>query len=604
MNDAKTKLGQMKAYEYDASKFKSELKSKLMREYRAKYGIEEDFRAEVRDRKSFFSFNKLVFTPIMAVLVLAVFISYEYVNKPMTAYAYLKQVEKHNSDLKDGLKVHTIHTVNGYTLDVEVLRDKDGNLEVNVSQEGNEVESFVMHDGVLYVKEDIKPNVEMATEAFVSDESSTIDKAGELTSILNSLVLADLADPQDEWKDIMNRADVTFEEKEDGLVHISYEENLDGKVFVNDFSFRDFAPVRKIRTQKHLDGGVNRSMVAKNNVETIEYRDIKPAETKVKKPSEYVVFVQNKEFNEKMFEFVNTDVDDLVREYNDLSDKESYFAWDKKEKSALPIVEPEVAAMMSDVAEPLLLEGEFEREVKVVRELPTITVPTLVEAPGTVETMGLPVIDLPEHTLSAPVLSDEIKMPQHKALVRDAYLENVFYDLLKDDEHPKLEIREEDVPRLPSVDKHSDDTNDVPKIIEAPHVDVIVPIKELPVIDPPKVDLPSVTPIDRHSEIPAPVDGTEHNGSSDNALDTVDLIDHSIPEPYMAEPMDNPADYIESEPTKTPSYMELLKDKEAMQDDLANRRLQLRMQEQTEQLNPQERVVTPIEPKSEFKRVE
>ncbi|MDP4008592.1 MAG: hypothetical protein Q8P68_05375 [Candidatus Peregrinibacteria bacterium] len=557
MNDAKTKLGQMKAYEYDASKFKLELKRKLMQEYHAQYGIEEDFRAQAPEKKSFFNFNKLVFTPIMAILVLAVFISYEYVNKPMTAYAYLKQVEKHNSDLKDGVKVHTIHTVNGYTLDVEVLRDKDGNLQVNVSQEGNTVENFVMHDGVLYVKEDVKPVVEMMAEAAFVDNVAT-DRADELTSILNSLVLADLADPQDEWKDIMTKDDVTFTEEENGLVRIAYEENFDGKVFINELSFRDFAPVSKIRKQKFADD-VNRSMIARNDVETIEYRELQAIEHKVKKPSEYVVFVQNKEFNKKMSEFVDTDIDDLVREYNDLSDKESYFAWDRKEL-ALPVVEPEVAAIMSDIAQPTI-----------EHELPTIVAPTLVGMPGTIETMELPKV-----------------APGHKTLVRDAYLENVFYDLLKDDEQPKT---------APPTEGRFDG-DEALKIIEAPYVDVITPLeKVIPVSDPHVIDLPKDDLIDKHldvpiSDVPVPVDGV------------VDLIDHSIPEPYMAEPMDKPLDGVEINATKTPSYMELLENRETMQDDLANRRFQLRMQQQTEELNPTDRVFVPTPPKSEFKKVE
>ena len=50
----------------------------------------------------------------------------------------------------------------------------------------------------------------------------------------------------------------------------------------------------------------------------IEYRDIRPVAEEISKPADYVVFVNNKRFNDKMSEFFSTEVDDLVIEYEAL----------------------------------------------------------------------------------------------------------------------------------------------------------------------------------------------------------------------------------------------------------------------------------------------
>lgn len=499
MNDAKTKLGQVKPYSFDADGFKSQLKSKLMQEYKAQYGIEEDFAIEVSESKSFFSFNKLILTPVMALLVLAVFISYEYVTKPMTAYAYLKKVERRNKSLENGFKVNTVHTIDGYTLNVDVKKDKSGDVRVSVRQDGNEVENFVMSDGVLYVKETFDLKQERATE---------------LTSVLSSLMLAELSDPRSEWRDLMERDDVDLSEEEDGSVKISYEESLGGETFVNELYFRDYAPVKRVRVAKTEERRMAlETSVSPPKMETIEYREIMPVAEEIEKPVDYVVFVDNVKFNEKISEFADTELDDLVREYSSLPEKEVYFVWDEM---VLREVEPE----------PVVIESDKHVEA---------------ETP----------------------------------LVRDTYLEEVFYDLLGDDEKPS---------------EPDDGLKEVP-----PAVEVVVP----PVRDFSNIELPRVETekrIDLESDL--------------NDEKTVDLIDHSVPEPYMAEPMDDPLNTnVEEKPKEDtvntaplPSVTDLIRDRSVLQQDLANRRFQLRMERDTEKLNPVERVIESAPPVDEFKK--
>lgn len=544
MNDAKTKLGQVKPYSFDASGFKSQLKARLMQEYRAQYGVEEDFVAEKSENGSFFSFNKLIFTPIVAILVLAVFISYEYITKPMTAYAYLKRVERLSKSLENGFKVSTVHTIDGYTLNVDVKKDKSGDINVSVRQDGAEVESFVMSDGVLYVKEtfDLKQ-----------------ERADELTSVLSSLMLAELSDPRSEWRDLMERDDVNLSEEEDGSVKISYEESLGGGTFVNELYFRDYAPVKRTRVAKSEQ--VNLALetpLSLREIETIEYKEIVPVSEEVEKPVDYVVFVDNPEFNEKMTSFVETEVDDLVREYSALPEKEVYFVWGKQDVIPAPSdAAVDVSTMILRGEEPGLVESDIRARGEILPDLSDL--PTLSE------------VVLPQAELKEPDIEKRLE------LVRDTYLEEVFYDLLEDDE------------------KSSEPDGGLKEVV--PAVEVVVP----PVKDFSKIETPGIG-TERKIDVESDVRETEK----------VDLIDHSVPEPYMAEPMDDPLNGLEGtketgakeepSPEVVPTVTDLIRERETLQQDLANRRFQLRMERETEKLNPVDKVTEPSEPVDEFKK--
>lgn len=565
MNDAKTKLGQVKPYSFDASGFKSQLKARLMQEYRAQYGVEEDFVAEKSENGSFFSFNKLIFTPIVAILVLAVFISYEYVTKPMTAYAYLKKVERLSKSLENGFKVSTVHTVDGYTLNVDVKKDKSGDINVSVRQDGDEVENFVMSDGVLYVKEtfDLKQ-----------------ERAVELTSVLNSLMLAELSDPRSEWRDLMERDDVNLSEEEDGSVKISYEESLGGETFVNELYFRDYAPVKRVRVAKseQVDLALE-TPLSLREIETIEYKEIVPTSEEVEKPVDYVVFVDNSEFNEKMTSFVETEVDDLVREYSALPEKEVYFVWGKQEViPAQSATEIDVSTMTLRVVEPSVVESDAGIEVSpVFPTLPPVDLPERSLPPASSSFSSV------EETEKKPdiekrvdvVIPNTVRVP----LVRDTYMEEVFYDLLEDDEKP------------------SKQDGGLKEVVPTTAVEVVTP----PVKDFSKIETPGMG-TERKIDLESDVRDTEK----------VDLIDHSVPEPYMAEPMDDPLNGLEGtekigakeEPSSAvvPTVTDLIKERETLQQDLANRRFQLRMDMETEKLNPVDRTARPDEPVDEFRK--
>lgn len=567
MNDSKTKLGQVKPYAYDASNFKSQLKAELVRRYRAQYGIEEDFAIQVSEKASFFSFKRFVFAPIMAIFALVAFVSYEYVTKPMTAYAYLKRVEKHNKNLEGGFEINTIHTVNGYELNVNLVKDKTGDIHVSVMSGGFEVENFVMHDGVLYVKEEVGLKEE---------------KAMALTSVMNSLMLAELSDPQDEWKDLMNREDVDFSEAEDGLVKLSYEEDLDGDVFVNELYFRDFAQVKRTRVAKNPE--TVRSIVsAKTSVETIEYGEIRPVTEEIEKPVDYVVFVSNDKFNEKMTEFVDTEVDDLVREYVALPEKEAYFTWNQEKENTFEMSLPAEENVKIDTH----VAAEVADEGLALRALPVSNTDNVeLKLPNRVE------IDLPKSARNVPDAVGDL--PVSTSHLRDAYLEEVFYDLLEDDKPREVNATDREIPKnepvvhdkvTPVIEPVGGEVNVSPKAeIDVRHE------KDFSNIELPKPEL------EKRAEI-LPV------GSTDNSVDST-----SNPSEVHTTQINSD---IESEHTeekkedeKAPSYTDLIKDREALQQDLANRRFQLRMEDETNQLNPIQRTVVPLVPVDEFRKGE
>ncbi len=667
MNDAKTKLGQVEPYEYDASKFKGQLKANLMREYRKKYGVEEVFEA-APERKPFFSFGKLAFAPVMAVLVLAVFIGYEYVSQPMTAYAYLKKVEKHHKQLKKhGVKVHTTHIVDGYELEVESVKDKAGNIQVRVVQDDVEVENFVMKDGILYIDEDLKEDTSTASEVEVATK---VERAEDLSSILSSLVLAEIADPQDEWTELISKEGVEFEELEDDFVNIKYEEEIDGEVFVNELVFKDFEPVSKLRTRK-----VGERLIARG-AEEIKYHEVAPLKDKVVKPETHIVFIENPEFNDKITEFVEEEVEDLIEEYVELPEKDSYFTvWnDRKEEELL---ERRQIALIERSNEPALMkvmeEASHEEEAFMPRieveppkeyydadatvrslsdvelpeaELPEIAVNKLVEremldkiVPAepegevnfrevTLKEVGGGMTDRSFEDFTVPTEKDEtadfydkyekplevVTTPKEsKPVVRDAYLEEVFYDLLEDKkvEEPVKEDEKEDdkedekddvLREKEPVSAEKDPVEGfIDKLPEKQPVETYVPPRGSDVKEPSvegTIKLPEKLP-----EIKLPEDDSERD------LDAIkdSLIDKSIPEPYMSEPIDPVIiePYVPSYDDKkdeAPSYTELIKLRSDQQEDAAEERLKLRMEKEAEILDVQPRIVEPEEPKSEFRR--
>jgi|GEM_PF-5008720 len=660
MSDAKTKLAQVKPYEHDASKFKGELKAQLMQEYRKKYGIEEVFERE-EPKQPWFSLPKFVLTPVMAVLVLAVFIGYEYVSQPMTAYAYLKEVEKRHKELKkSGVKVRTTHTINGYELEVESMKDEDGNFQVAVFTDGYEVEHFVMEDGVLYVKDEAGTSELVGEETTEEDialknEMLKAERAEDLNSIMTSMVFADLADPQDEWMELLERDDVEFTESEDGLVHLSYEELVDGEIFVNELQFRDFEPVRRVRGRKsHKKAS---ALIAEAD-EVIEYHEVAPLKEKVRRPGAYVVFVENTEFNEKITSFVDEEVDDLVTEYVQLPEKDPYFrVWNDRKKElrqkaliarevsieeispggltereamleeeineeSLPeraivmdVELPESAASRSDVVVPRLTEREGdvivpEPRSDVVHEvevIPTVLPPR--------ELPEIPIEDLPERDFAdAPgFVSPGLK--ESTPLIRDAYLEEVFYDLLEDKEEDHEANKDEEKDDENVDEKTSEKDHDVNSDVDIEIVKPVPGVSTTPVVEPvprdvdlPKVKVPTVKDT---SDIVLPTveRDTEHlrdeHGVTDADRDA--LIDTSIPEPYMSEPID-PVIVPRIDTSETThkesgtSYTDLLEKRKELQDHAAEERLRVRMEHDTKELEIKERVVVPDEPHDEFEK--
>ncbi|MBT6068309.1 hypothetical protein HOG48_00990 [Candidatus Peregrinibacteria bacterium] len=613
MTDAKTKLGKVDPYEYDSSQFKAELKASLMREYRKKYGVEEW--AGVQPVRKPFGF-KLAFAPIMAVLVLMTFVGYEYFAQPMTAYAYLKKVEKHHKVLKkSGTQVRTTHTIGNTVYEIESRKDKEGNIQVNVATGGVEVEDFVVKDGVLYVRSEFEEEVleeamlmaapEAAESALVKKQISKTEKLEGLTSVLNSIVLAEMADPQDEWAKLMEEEGVELTEKEDGVVMITFEEEIDGEVFENELYFKDFEPIRKLKKSKQV---MNSRAIAKistkefeDAVEIIEYKELSPLKERVES-HEYEIFVDNDSFNEKVVQLIENEVDELVEEYAELPDKDKYFeVWDKKlanvnipnereiEASVLAVDTKEIPVLELLVAPPLAEKvlsdkpveiGLVEREGEVVTKL-LLEEEALKLSPLPVEREMVEPLKLPEKSLEA--------MPEKN--LRDVYLEEVFFDLLDEKEIEKEvpELPKEEILKKREVEMEGEvKTVELPKSEESPYVapKVIEPVTTLPVLKEKVID--------------------------------VRLIDNSLPgKSYMAEPIDPflPEHDVKTSPPEDDSkesgtsFDEVLKNRQELQEKAVTERFRVRMESETRELELKEREITPIkfdtvddEPKSEFTR--
>lgn len=594
MKDPKKKLGKVDPYQYDSSQFKAQLRQNLMREYRAQHGVQHGVEewAEAQPVKRGFGF-KFAMAPVMAILVLTVFIGYEYFAQPMTAYAYMQKVQERYKGLEKGAKVRTTHVVGDTTYEIESRSDRHGNVHVRVVQEGLEVEDFVMKDGVLYTKgsqdEAIEESIAVPEVAAMMAEESAVpghevvdevlaaeleekrlaeeavrraekqaERLEDLTSIINSMVLAEVANPQDEWNEIMEREDTEFVEQSDGTVLITYEDTLDGEVFVNEYYFRDFVPVRKLRKAKHVNRPhevvKTRSSVLANTVQVVKYEEVAPT-NEVINSTQHKVFVENDEFNQKLAVFVKEEVDDLVEEFEELPEKDVYFAvWqDEKAESVKrglsdkstviaeiekevadievladvmedveEIEDADVAAVMEDdedvedQPEEMLLKERVEEPLLplVDRESPLPDQPLIEPMDEFIE----PVVrELPDResvdvseTLVAPAPS--VHKPE-KPFIRDVYLEEVFIDLLED--KPKGEVIKEEKPKESElVEKET--PSDVVEDSDTGEVDSDSDVKETEEV------IPKENP--DHKEEPV--------------VESHELIDTSQPEPYMAEPID------------------------------------------------------------------
>ena len=219
-------------------------------------------------------------------------------------------------------------------------------------------------------------------------------------------------------------------------------------------------------------------------------------------------------------------------------------------------------------------------------------------------------IELPE--LDVKVIP-EIRDLSERPLVRDTYLNEVFYELLEDDERPQGHDKSSDSEKSDKVETSNKvaepvKTNVIPVVDKSVHSDNDLPrggdidVKVEPVKDFSNIELPKPEMEKNLDKMRPDRDRTETTDSGDDNK-AVDLVDHSVPEPYMAEPMDDPLrDSGTEDDTSTSSYMDLIREREALQEDLANRRFQLRMEQGRKEMDDGAAPVLKREPVNEFKK--
>ncbi len=487
MNDVKTKLGQIETYEHDASRFKAELRSRLVHEYAMR--VEEN-KGEYEPR----SFRwRFAFVPVMAALTLIVFIGYEYLAQPLTAYAYLEEVERRMAILGGGVTIRLVQELGDTSYDIDVSRGKDGDMSIRVKRAGKVVEDVVVQEGVLYVAN--MPQVEVPAD----------DLKENLTSIVNSLVIAEAADPRNELSEMMRREGVEIELLEgdkNGLVKVSYEEGVGDEAYRHEFLFRDFVPVERKTITLNEDITTSLRSVAQE-VSTVSYKEFVPLEKEVSvDPAQYRVFVEDAQFTEKVDVLLETRLPDLAREYAKLPEENKVRYLDVWEDAEI-LSAPEVTAVMDE--RPIDAIPVLKVRLEPVEAVPSVTA--------------------------------------NPELLRDSYIDREFDEIFRE---------------------------------------VVEKKDEIPV---PVLVVPEVKPDYRDA-----------------------LIDNSIPEPYMAEPIDpiilpeDKGSYLEPVIEKeipildtnlktpettsedTPTYIEILEDRVRSQYDAAERRRESRMEKQEIQL--------------------
>lgn len=304
MSDFKSKLRQIKTYKYDSSEFKDELRTNLMREYRKKNTLTQG-----TYKKRNFGF-KFVLAPVMTALVLIIVMSFNFISTPMTAYAYLAEVDKQHNALKNqGSIIYTTQIINGEEYKIKSNKDSKGNSKIQVWKDDIEISNFLIKDKLLFIKELSDPTALLNDLSDLEyEEPSTLkqqNKLNDLQSILSSIALAELSNPTDEWEKLIKKDGVKIKFLENELVEISYEELVNGKTKNYKLYFRDFQPVSK--EIKDLNN---------NKTTIIKYDKVQVAPNLIEVKDNYEIFTDDTKLNEKVIDFIDEDIALLV---NDIS---------------------------------------------------------------------------------------------------------------------------------------------------------------------------------------------------------------------------------------------------------------------------------------------
>lgn len=225
MNDLKIKLGNIESYDFDTTKYRENLRRDLLNRYDAIYGESMN-----NPKKRDFSLFKR-FVPVMASIALVAFIGFEFFTRPLSAYAFLKQVEEMNFSDGNGLSFKFSYALADVKFEVDVIKANSGDAYVKVVSSGKEQGEVLLKNGSIF-----------------SQGVEGIEKKDLLEKSVNSLILANYSDPRADLKSLMKKDDVKIELLEDDpskLVKISYQELNDGTLETVEYKFLGFKPLER-----------------------------------------------------------------------------------------------------------------------------------------------------------------------------------------------------------------------------------------------------------------------------------------------------------------------------------------------------------------------